>query len=404
MNVKQNMSFFFLVSIVLNMGANFAHPVTPTIFKSLGMKDYLFGYALAAMMIANFLFSPFWGKINAMFSCRKSLLITCIGYGVGQLCFGVARTAAQILLVRAFTGIFIGGVFVSLLNYVVNVSETEEQRGKNLIISATIQAVSGAFGFFAGGMLGEITPRLAILCQGFVLIGAGFLFLIVCKDDRTPAAQAALPRAISGVIKEANPFLAFVASRTFMTKSLAVFFLVCIFHAVGQIAFDQSFNYYITDQFQLSSGYNGAFKAAMGTITLTANTTICAHIIKKRDIGKALTVVMLLGAVTMGMVLLFAKSLPGFLLFNILFFAFCSICLPLLQNIVAGQARNKDSNLVMGFFNSMKSLGGILGAALSGTLYASLPTGPFILCAAVFLLGAICAAVSVRMLKKTTEG
>ena len=64
MKKKNNaMPYFFTVLFVFNMAANFAHPVTPTIIKELGLNDYMFGMALAAMMVCNFLFSPFWGKI-----------------------------------------------------------------------------------------------------------------------------------------------------------------------------------------------------------------------------------------------------------------------------------------------------------------------------------------------------
>ncbi|MBQ2022304.1 MAG: hypothetical protein II213_01145, partial [Lachnospiraceae bacterium] len=83
---------FYLGCVVLNIAANTAHPVTPTIFTTLGLGSYMFGVALASQLVTNFLFSPFWGWISSYISSRTVLLITCIGYGLGQALFGLATT------------------------------------------------------------------------------------------------------------------------------------------------------------------------------------------------------------------------------------------------------------------------------------------------------------------------
>lgn len=78
---------FFAAMVVFNLAANFAHPVTPTVIQELRLHDYMFGVALAVMLITNFLLSPFWGKINNYISSRLSLLICCLGYGVHRFWF-----------------------------------------------------------------------------------------------------------------------------------------------------------------------------------------------------------------------------------------------------------------------------------------------------------------------------
>lgn len=173
-----------------------------------------------------------------------------------------------------------------------------------------------------------------------------------------------------------------------MTAAFAIFFIVCVFYSVAQTSFDQSFNYYLTDQFQLTSGYNGAFKAVMGVITLVANSTLCVYLLKKTNLKKSLTVLFLLGA-AMLLCASLIQSLVWFFIFSALFYACCSASLPLIQNIVIRQVKGKDSNLVMGFYNAMKSLGGIIGSVLSGTLYAVGAKLPFIMCLTMFGLCAV---------------
>ena len=92
MKYKLRFAAFFTAMIVFNLAANFAHPVTPTVIQELQLHDYMFGVALAVMLITNFLLSPFWGKINNYISSRLSLLICCLGYGVAQVWFAYATT------------------------------------------------------------------------------------------------------------------------------------------------------------------------------------------------------------------------------------------------------------------------------------------------------------------------
>ena len=54
-----HMLLFFLVMILYNLAANFAHPVTPTLFHTDQLGDYMFDVAFAAMQTTNFLLSPF---------------------------------------------------------------------------------------------------------------------------------------------------------------------------------------------------------------------------------------------------------------------------------------------------------------------------------------------------------
>ena len=81
---SNNMFLFFAAAVVFNLSANFAHPVTPTFIQEYHLSDYMFGVALAVMQVSYFLMSPFWGKLNSYIASRKSMLICCLGYAVGQ--------------------------------------------------------------------------------------------------------------------------------------------------------------------------------------------------------------------------------------------------------------------------------------------------------------------------------
>lgn len=382
---------FFGLLFVFNMAANFVHPVTPTIIVELGLKDYMFGMALAAMMAFNFLFSPFWGKMAGRISSRRVLLICGLGYGVAQLFFGLARTEIQFLLARMFAGVFVGGCYVSFLTYTVNASP-EKKRGSYLAVNATVQAVAASFGYFVGGMIGEVNVYYAVWLQAAVLAGTSALMFLFCREDRQPQAA---PLQKGSFLKECNPFAVMFQCRRVMTNLLVYLFVAYGLGNLGYIAFEQCFNFYLRDQFGLTSGYNGVIKAALGVISLAANGTLCMWILRRKRISPWIAGVMGICTAAMLGVILFNEMLP-FIGVNVLFFAFYFISVPLMQNRAAVLGAGPESNLVMGAMNGVKSFGSIFGSALAGFLYEGGAKLPFVFGLCAFALAALTALMMNR--------
>lgn len=74
---------------------------------------------------------------------------------------------------------------------------------------------------------------------------------------------------------------------------------------------------------------------------------------------------------------------------NVIFFALNSIIIPLTQDLVASRSNNKNSSIVMGFYNAIKSLGGIIGALMAGFFYVFNPRLPFIFGLISFILATL---------------
>ena len=385
MKYKTRFFLFFTAMTLFHLASNFAHPVTPTIIQDLRLSDYMFGVALAMMQLANFLMSPFWGKINNYISSRVSLLICCIGYGVAQIWFAYATTEGMIICARLFAGAFVGGIFVSFLTYVVNVAHPEDQP-KYLTWSATIHSVAGAFGYLIGGVVGEFSIRATFVLQAITLCAAGAMFRLFCLPDarnreKLPAKQ---------LIKDANPLKAFSDGKYFMNTAFVLLFLLNALINLGNTGFDQVFNYYLKDQLGLTSSYNGMIKAVVGFISFIFNMTLCLWIIRKTDTRKSMVVLTLVCALAaLGTVL--APKIGMFIVFGIAAYAGYSVSIPVLQDIVASQADPNQKNLVMGFYNATKSLGSIIGSLMSGFIYAIHVKLPFACIAAVYTLAIVAA-------------
>ncbi len=397
--MDKHLIIFYFACVVFQIAASTAHPVTPTIFTTLGLGDYMFGVAMAAQLVTNFLFSPFWGWLSSYLSSRTVLLITCTGYSLGQVVFGLATTEMGFVIARALAGIFCSGVFVCIMTYVVNTAPNAVSRAQQLAVTATIQMVGSAFGYFLGGMLGEIFTYLAIIVQVILLFTVGLIFRFGCKDD---AKFHSIELRNNVSISEFNPFYSFVLAKGFLTPIFGVLFISCMLHNLGYICFDQTFNYYIRDQFGFSSGSNGILKGIMGIITMAANGTICIWLIKKTDVCKSIIGVLAICSAAMFGVTWFEEIVPFVIVF-IIFFAFNSISLPLLQELVARGGREEDNSLIMGFYNAMKALGGIIGALVAGFLYTVNPKLPFMFGFISFVLATVLSIVYNKFYNHSVE-
>ena len=394
MKYRTRFFLFFVAMVMFNLSANFAHPVTPTIIQQLQLHDYMFGVALAMMQLANFIMSPFWGKLNSYISSRVTLLICCVGYGVAQIWFAFATTEAMIICARLFAGAFVGGIQVSFLTYVVNVAKPDDQP-RYLTWSATITSVGGAFGYLIGGVMGEFSIKGTFLFQAVTLIATGVMFYIISLNDGKEKQELSLRQ----LAKDANPLKAFRDCGRFMTIAFATLFAVNALINFGNTGFDQAFNYYLKDQLSLTSSYNGVIKAAVGLVSFVANTTLCIWLIRKTDTRKSMVVLTLVCTASA----LGALLVPGiglFIGFGILVYAAYSISLPVLQNMVATRANPAEKNLVMGFYNATKSLGSIAGSLAAGFIYGVNVKLPFACTAVIYGLAMLAAVAYLRVDRK----
>ena len=60
--MKNKLIFYVLIAIQ-SIAFNFAHPVTPTLIKSLNLDNSTFGIAYSSMALSSFLFSQFWSYV-----------------------------------------------------------------------------------------------------------------------------------------------------------------------------------------------------------------------------------------------------------------------------------------------------------------------------------------------------
>lgn len=378
-----SLKWFFALIVFEMIMANLAHPSTPTIIKQLSLPAYTFGVAFAAMSLTNFLFSPFWGALSDQIGRIRIYIVCCVGYALGQFLFGQSLTLTNIIFARLLSGFFIGGISVTQLIYVLDVS-SQEKRGINLTIEAAILTMASAIGYLIGGFIGEVSIPLMFGVQVAGLVTAGLLMGLIMKDPISGAREWHW----SELIKTSNPFSAFATALNKLSIWLWLFFAVVLFATFGSTAYEQSFNYFIRDQFNFSPSYNGLLKAGFGIMGLIINSTFSIWIIRNTKLKWPLFLTIIGCFFFAGMVTLTIGAIP-FVLISVAFFALNSIYLVLIQALAGKENPPGKSGSFMGLYNSVKALGMIFGSLIAGLIYAQGPMRSFMLASGMFGLAAI---------------
>lgn len=378
---QHHFAVFFLVVAVESLAANFAHPITPTLIQNLHLPDYSFGLLYAGMAFTNFLFSPLWANQVHYVGSKKIMGISCAGYGVGQFLFSISKTLPIIMMARLVSGFFVGGILVSFLTYIIQQADLEH-RGKYLAYQATITTVFSAFGYLVGGVIGVYSIQATFLLQFFTLVFIGVVCIVCLKEDVIKERHAKV------TLKDMNPFQAFLDARSFFKGAMVFLFIVVFLTSTATTAFDQNFNYFIKDQFDFPSSYNGALKAVVGFISLFANTTICLWILRRNHIEKSLCYVFASAAAIL-FVMTSIENVGFFIILSLSYFAFNAIYIPLLQDVCAQQGTKDNAHQIMGFYNAMKSLGMIAGALFAGFIYGRGPRLSFFYAGVFFFVSMV---------------
>lgn len=376
------------------MASNMVHPVTPTFLTQLEMPDFMFGAAFAAMSVTNFLFCPFWGRMGDSVGRIRTLVITTLGYTLGQICFLFASSIPAILFARMFAGLFGGGCTVTFMAYIADVSQPEHC-GQNMSICAAVTAAGTAAGYLVGGVLGDVGVSVTFWSQCGILLTLSVLMAVLLRDGPYYAREKfQLGDAV-------NPFSAFAAARGIFTPRMCVFLLVVLLSCFATTAFDNSFNFYIKDQFGFPPSYNGYIYAAVGLIGLVVNFTLGLWLQRRKNCRGSLALVLALSGAALFISLLFRSVVP-FIGVNMLFYVANSMYLPLQQALMIRDS-DAEHGKVSGIFVSIRAVGMIAGSLSAGFLYELLPQLPLFVGACAFALAAGFCCVNLLQYRRAAE-
>ena len=132
-------------------------------------------------------------------------------------------------------------------------------------------------------------------------------------------------------------------------------------------------------------------------MALLFNSTICLWIMKKTNIQKSLIGILVFSALFVLSVIIF-DDIILFVVCNLMVYGFFAVYQPIIQAVLAIVCVN-DNAVMVGLYNSIKSLGMVLGSIIVGFAYAISSDFAFFLTFVCTLLALILAVVNYKQIK-----
>src|SRR6478752_5563266 len=94
----------FLTCFIDILGFGIVIPVLPLYAEHFGATALQIGWLVGIFSLAQFFFSPIWGRISDRVGRKPVLLVGLIGTVVGYLLMGSAKTVTALLVARLIAG------------------------------------------------------------------------------------------------------------------------------------------------------------------------------------------------------------------------------------------------------------------------------------------------------------
>lgn len=356
-----------VINFITMVTFTMAHPVTPMLINTINLPAYMFGVLYSTMSIAQFVMSPIWGNISDDKGRKKILIIGVLGYGIGQLGFGMSTNQAMILIFRIISGALSVGFITTSIAYVSDVS-TKEERIKYMSYHTATTAIASSAGSLLGGYIGLLGYKYTFIAQ--MILSIIVAILIYFTIDETIEKNDKKIKIYLEHLK-----LNKVGSQ--LNKNLLIMMVVMTLVTFATTSYNSTINYYVETILKLPTNINGMIMAISGVIALFMNIVVNPYVGRKFDENKSIKVITILAGVSI-IVSSLSKNAYIALPAIAIFIATSSMSLPIQQSIVSKLSKNNYGE-IMGIQYSYKALGMVAGSLISGFVFDYSENLPFIL-------------------------
>lgn len=163
---KPQLLFIYLTVFVTLIGFGMVLPLLPFYAKLYNASETTIGLLAASFAIAQFLFSPIWGRASDRYGRKPIISLGLLGLSLAFLVFGIAHNLEWLFVSRFLQGVFSGAALPVAQAYVADVT-TKDERIKGMgNLGAAL-----ALGFLFGPGLGGVLSGVSVSFPFFVAAG-----------------------------------------------------------------------------------------------------------------------------------------------------------------------------------------------------------------------------------------
>lgn len=367
---KFNFSIMLITNFIVSGSMTMIMPFISLYIETLGSFPNSYvqkwaGLSFSATFISAFIMSPIWGRIADKYGYKPIMIINCVGMATSMFLMSYVQSVEQLFLLRLLMGIVAG--FMSTSNAFVSKLTAKSIAGKTL---GTLQMgnVGGSlFGPVIGGVLADTLGfHYTFLITACTIFLSAFIIIIGIHEEKADSMKNRPAYTSKSIMK------AIFHHRLLMN----ILFVTAIIQ-VGQFSIQPLLSLYVaelTDVQQVSLFAGITFSATgIGTFLFSRFWGSLADMLGYEKI----LAVLLFCSVFFIVPQAFVTSLWQLILLRIFFGIFSGGLLPITIAFIRRETPIEIQGEVMGYNQSFKFLGNIIGPALGG-LISSIASIPFV--------------------------
>lgn len=374
-NFDRRLAIILLIVFVQLVGASMILPILPIYARrAFTISDSVVTLLISSFFLAQLIAGPFIGRLSDLYGRLPVLVISQIGTVIAFVMIGAAESVEVLFVARILDGITGGNIIVAQA-YITDITPPK-QRTQALGYVFAAFGLGFVFGPSLGGILTSgFGPRVPFYFAAVAALITVILTWLMLAETLPPEQRQATRD------KQGPQF----SARDILSNGLLLLVLFITLGAQFSFSMLQStFSLFGEDVlFREYSSSDAALRIGLllsmfGVGQLITQLYILPRMLKRW--GEYVLVIvgsLLRGIPMMTLVLLID---PYLAIASILGFAVGSgIQLPALQGLAANSVSDEVRGGVLGIYQSISSLGIILGSALAGSLFAIQPEVPYLL-------------------------
>lgn len=357
---RRQLSTIFLIVFIDLVGFGMVIPFVPLWAERYQPRAVTLALLLACYSTMQFLAAPLLGRLSDRFGRRPVLLLSLLGSVLGYLLLAVAGSLPLLFASRIIDGL--SGGNIATAQAVIADTTKPEERARGMGIIGAAFGLGFIFGPAIGGLLMPIRSWLPAVAAAATSATAFVMVWFLLPETRPVGGQPAAPAGLLGLTR-----LRTVIARPELSRLLAMVFL----NVIAFSAFEMTFALFMHDRHHLSERTIGLLLAGVGVTAAVIQGGLIGRLSRRFGEERLLLVGSSLGVVGLGalpympnvstLLLPIAVLAVGSALFN-----------PSLSALTSRHAGGHEMGEVLGVFQSLSSLGRVVGPLVGGLLFKAI--------------------------------
>lgn len=346
-------------------------PLLPLYAEKYHPSPLAFGLLMSSYSAMQFLFAPILGRLSDRFGRRPVILFSLAGTVIGYLLFAFAHSLVMLFASRLLDGATGGNIGTAQAIIADTTSREDRARGMGLV------GMAFGLGFIFGPAIGGFTVGISQAAPGLaaaLLSFAAFLWAFFKLPETRPEGG---PGARFSVFSFAT------LSRAFRRPEIGALMLLSLVTTTAFATFESTFAQFVSLRLSAGPSTVAWFFVFVGVCSALVQGVLARRLVKRFGEGRLVvagSVLLILGFSG----LKFADSVPILLLMIATIALGIGITTPTLSSLVSKRSAAAEQGEILGAYQSMGSLGRVLGPFGSENLYLRIgPDWPHVAAAAL---------------------